>query len=112
MHRRAEGPTRPPGAARRSAAVLLTIVAATLATSACTGHSGSGAATSSATSSATLPASPKTIPQPPLGGLSKLTRGRLAPDSARVDLVVPSFSHPTKVTNPLFPISNLNAVIL
>ena len=85
---------------------------AALVTSACTGDSGRHAATSSPTSSGTVPSSPKTIPQPPLGKLSKLTRSRLAPDSKRVDLVVPSFSDPTKVTNPLFPISTLNAVIL
>jgi hypothetical protein len=112
MHRRAAGPTRPPAAARRPAAMLLTIVVAALVTSGCTGHSGSGAAPSTATSAATGPSSPRTIPQPPLGKLSKLTRRRLAPDSERVDLVVPSFSHSTKVTNPLFPISTLNAVIL
>jgi hypothetical protein len=112
MHRRAEEPTRPPGAARRPAAVVLTIVVAALVTSACTGHSGSRAATSSPISSGTVPSGPKTIPQPPLDRLSKLTRSRLAPDNARVDLVVPSFSHPTKVTNPLFPIGSLNAVIL
>jgi hypothetical protein len=112
MHRRAQGPTRSPAAARRLAAMLLIVVMAALVTSGCTGHRGSGAATSTATSSGTGPSSPKTIPQPPLGKLSKLTRRRLAPDSARVDLVVPSFSHPTQVTNPLFPISTLNAVIL
>ena len=112
MHRRADGPTRPPAAARRPATVLLTIVVVALVTGGCTGHGGSGAATSNRTSAGTAPSSPRTIPQPPLGKLSKLARSRLAPDSARVDLVVPSFSHPTKVTNPLFPISNLNAVIV
>jgi hypothetical protein len=44
--------------------------------------------------------------------LNKITRRRLAPDSQRVDLSFPSFSNPTRVTNPLFPIGNLNAVIL
>jgi hypothetical protein len=112
MHRRAVGPTRPPGAARRPAAVLLTIAVVALVASGCTGRSGSGAATSNPTSSGTVTLSPKTIPQPPLDKLSRLTRGRLAPDSARVDLLVPSFSDSTKVTNPLFPISKLNAVIL
>jgi hypothetical protein len=87
-------------------------VVAAFVTSGCTGNSGSGAATSTATSAGAAASSPRTIPQPPLGKLSKLTRSRLAPDSDRVDLVVPSFSHSTKVTNPLFPISTLNAVIL
>jgi hypothetical protein len=113
MHRRRAGePTRPRAAARRPAAVLLAAALATLVTTSCTGHGGSATATSNRASSAAGPTSPGTIPQPPLDKLSKLTRDRLAPDSARVDLVVPSFSHPTKVTNPLFPISNLNAVIL
>jgi len=35
-----------------------------------------------------------------------------APPSARVDLVPPTFSHPTEVTNPLFPISQLHSVVL
>jgi hypothetical protein len=35
-----------------------------------------------------------------------------APDSERVDLARPSFSHPTNVVNPLFPISNLRSVVL
>jgi hypothetical protein len=112
MPRRVQGPTRPPTAACRKTAMLLTIMMAALVTSGCTGHSGSHAATSSAASLGTGPSSPGTIPQPPLAKLSKLTRRRLAPDSARIDLVMPSFTHPTKVTNPLFPISTLNAVIL
>lgn len=36
----------------------------------------------------------------------------IAPASQRVDLVAPTFSNPTSVTNPLFPISRLNQVIL
>jgi hypothetical protein len=35
-----------------------------------------------------------------------------APDSSRVDLVTPSFSNPTRVVNPLFPISDLHSVVL
>jgi hypothetical protein len=35
-----------------------------------------------------------------------------APDSARVDLQRPSFTHPTKITNPLFPISTLESAVL
>jgi hypothetical protein len=112
MRRRAAGLTRPPGAARRPAAVLLAVVVATLVASGCTGHSGSGAATSTPTSAGAGPSGPGRIPQPPLGKLSRLTRRRLAPNSARVDLVMPSFSHPTKVTNPLFPIGSLDAVIV
>ncbi len=35
-----------------------------------------------------------------------------APDSERVDLVTPTFSNPTRVTNPLFPVSDLHRAIL
>ena len=52
------------------------------------------------------------IPQPNLGTLNRVTRHRLAPDSARVDLLLPPFSNSTGVTNPLFPIAALDAVIL
>jgi hypothetical protein len=92
--------------------MMLTVMMAALVTGGCTGHSSSHAASSAPTSAGTAPSSPKAIPQPPLAKLSKLTRGRLAPDSERVDLVMPSFSHPTRVTNPLFPIGSLDAVIV
>jgi hypothetical protein len=36
----------------------------------------------------------------------------LAADSERVDLETPRFSNPTKVDNPLFPISNLHSAVL
>jgi hypothetical protein len=35
-----------------------------------------------------------------------------APDSRRVDLGMPSFSDPTSIDNPLFPISRLESVVL
>jgi hypothetical protein len=35
-----------------------------------------------------------------------------APDSERVDLAKPVFSHPTDVVNPLFPIAKLRSVVL
>lgn len=35
-----------------------------------------------------------------------------APSSQRVDLYVPTFANPTQVTNPLFPISELDRVLL
>ena len=34
-----------------------------------------------------------------------------APDSARVDLVVPEFPNPTEITNPLFPMSELTQAV-
>lgn len=48
-----------------------------------------------------------TIPQPaPPEGL------KVAPDSARVDLTLPTFSNPTQVTNPLFPVSRQASVLM
>ncbi len=35
----------------------------------------------------------------------------MAPDSKRVDITAPTFSNPTEITNPLFPISDLHSVI-
>jgi hypothetical protein len=35
-----------------------------------------------------------------------------APESKRVDLRPPSFSHPTAITNPLFPIARLRSAVL
>lgn len=34
------------------------------------------------------------------------------PENQRVDLVMPSFSNPTNITNPLFPISKLHSAVL
>jgi hypothetical protein len=45
------------------------------------------------------------IPQPPIGELA------VAPDSERVDLQMPSFSDPTVITNPLFPVSAQASVL-
>jgi hypothetical protein len=57
-----------------------------------------------------LPASSReTIAQPELGEMRKLP---LAPDASRVDLALPSFSSSTKITNPLFPISDIHSSLL
>ena len=50
-------------------------------------------------------ASPETIPQPIVDGLA------VAPASERVDLTMPTFTHPTEVTNPLFPVSAQRSVL-
>ncbi len=47
-----------------------------------------------------------TIPQPAVEGI------RVAPESDRVDLLSPTFSDPTNVTNPLFPVSRQESVLL
>ena len=55
---------------------------------------------------------PARIPQPSLENLANRTLRHLAPESQRVDLVVPTFTHPTHITNPLFPISDLHSAVL
>jgi hypothetical protein len=47
-----------------------------------------------------------TIPQPRVEGLT------VAPASERVDLASPTFSDPTNITNPLFPVSKQRSVLL
>jgi hypothetical protein len=49
---------------------------------------------------------PKTIPQPIVEDI------RVAPESDRVDLLAPTFSDPTNVSNPLFPVSRQESVLL
>ena len=57
---------------------------------------------------------PDTIPQPTEAQMAaaKLDRLPVAPESQRVDIEAPTFSNPTEVTNPLFPISDLHSAIL
>jgi hypothetical protein len=47
-----------------------------------------------------------TIAQPAVPGLS------VAPEARRVDLAMPTFSRPTEVTNPLFPVSDQRSVVM
>jgi hypothetical protein len=86
-------------------------VALGLLASACTGGGGSdgtparrGSNVGSPMAGTAPPA--QTIHQPVVEGLP------LAPESHRVDLVVPTFSNPTEVTNPLFPVSMQESVLL
>ena len=72
-------------------------LAATLLIGACTG--GGGQATVSASQSS------REIPQPVVPHVA------VAPENQRVDLRVPNFSHPTEVTNPLFPVSKQASVL-
>jgi len=55
-----------------------------------------------------------TIPQPTAAQLEAAYLGKLpvAPESKRVDVVAPTFSDPTTITNPLFPISDLHSAVL
>jgi hypothetical protein len=52
------------------------------------------------------------IPQPSIKALNRRTLRRLAPESQRIDLVAPAFSDPTTITNPLFPIGELQSALL
>lgn len=89
-------------ATRRRAASLLGIGLATaLVGGGCGGDTDAGSSTT-------------TVPQPTQAQLaaSGLAKLPLAPEGERVDIVAPTFSDPTNVTNPLFPISDLHSAIL
>jgi hypothetical protein len=92
-----------PGRARRTifagAAVAL---AGALVISACGGGGDTGTSASGS----------RTIQQPSLAKLPKITQREVAPESRRVDLEMPTFSNPTAVTNPLFPVSDIHSSIL
>jgi len=90
---------------RRAAVTLLGIgLAAWLVATACGGDGGASATAGSQTQ---VSEQPQTITQPVL--IDDLP---VAPDSARVDLAMPTFSDPTSVTNPLFPVSKQESVLL
>jgi hypothetical protein len=72
-------------------ALAMALLASACTTGASPGHGNSG---------------PRTIPQPPVGNVP------VAPESERVDLAMPTFSNPTEVTNPLFPVSRQKSVLL
>jgi hypothetical protein len=74
--------------------VTAALVAATLSAAGCRHDDGS----------ATPPG--ETIAQPAVEGLP------VAPERARVDLVTPTFSDPTSIDNPLFPVSQQKSVLL
>ena len=66
----------------------------------------SGTASEASPSSTTRSAACTAIPQPDTGDLD------VAPASKRVDLCLPTFSHPAQITNPLFPVSSQESVLL
>jgi len=93
------GPRRSPLRGRRLAlltgAALAAIAAGAVGAALWAGDRGSNEARTSGT-----------IAQPAVPGV------RVAPESARVDLAVPSFTRPTAVDNPLFPVSRQRSVLL
>lgn len=106
MDRQPEDRTQRNRPRRRPAATLLGLaVAAALVTSACTSGGGSDAASGEGAAGTTAPAG-ETIPQPVVADFS------VAPENERVDLAMPTFSDPTSITNPLFPVSSQESVLL
>ncbi len=104
MDRQPQDRTPRSGPGRRAAATLLGLaVAAVPLTSACTAGGGSDA--TSPQGRTTTPVA-ETIAQPVVADFP------VAPESERVDLAVPTFSDPTNITNPLFPISSQESVLL
>jgi hypothetical protein len=98
-------------------------LAATLVVAACSGDPGSGAESPGGSSSPeptppgveATPSVAESTPQPVVDTIPQpvvLGDVPVAPDGERVDLVMPTFSDPTKVTNPLFPISQQESVLL
>jgi hypothetical protein len=83
-------------------AVLVLGLATALVTAGCTNDAGSGSVTGSGSGEAS-----RTISQPPVP-----SRIPVAPESERVDLTMPTFSDPTNVTNPLFPVSLQESVLM
>jgi hypothetical protein len=102
-----ENPARPSGRTRGRGATLLGIgLAAALLTSACGGSGAQSSSSSQPATHATMPAGPSCIR--PDSGKGCLP---VAPNAKRVDLIVPTFSNPTSITNPLHPSSKIAQVI-
>lgn len=95
---------RPRGPVRHD---LLALVVVASLIGACTASP--EAMPSTATPSGTSPSAnaPATIPQPSVPGDLPL-----APEGERVDTAMPTFSDPTTITNPLFPVSQQESVLL
>jgi hypothetical protein len=92
---------------------LLLIVAIAVVAAACTNDSNaaspSGASATGTSTSATTTgaATVTTIPQPFVP-----PHIPVAPENDRVDLAMPTFSDPTNITNPLFPVSLQDSVLM
>ena len=86
------------------AGLLLTVSACSGDNSPVATKSRSGATSAPSSTSSAAPGSEITQPRLPQGV-------KVAPNSSRVDTRVPVFSHPTEVTNPLFPVSRQASVV-
>jgi hypothetical protein len=96
-------PKRRPARTAHVLALAAALLAATFAASGCSDEGG-GSASASGGGQETI--AQETIPQPVVAHLA------VAPESQRVDLAVPTFSDPTNVSNPLFPVSKQASVLL
>jgi len=81
-------------------------VAAALVSAGCTGQ-GTPGPTAEAPATASVGGGPTTIPQPAVPGNLPLV-----PESERVDVAMPTFSDAMDITNPLFPASRQESVLL
>jgi hypothetical protein len=94
--------TRPSRRIAQVFAVGLALLAATFGAAGCRDDGGSAAASGGGADTTTQ----TTIDQPVVEDV------RVAPESTRVDLAAPTFSDPTDVSNPLFPVSQQASVLL
>jgi hypothetical protein len=91
---------------RKLLGALVSAVLAALALGACNSDGGSGEASSGSPASSSESSTVAAIP------CGTYTGRGCAPQTRRVDLARPSFSNPTSITNPLFPISRLHSAVL
>ena len=94
---RAGADSRRGGWIDRRALLVLGLTTALVAAG-CTDEAGSVSASGEVSKTISQPAVPSRIP--------------VAPESERVDLTMPTFSDPTNVTNPLFPVSLQESVLM
>ena len=89
------------------------LVAVVLGGAACTsaGSAGGSGALASGSPAAAAAAAGTTV-EWPVTRCGTYSGEGCAPTSQRVDVERPTFSNPTEITNPLFPISALNSVVL
>jgi hypothetical protein len=93
---------------RGTRSIVLGVAVVSIAGAACT----SSAAGSDGSPPPSVTASASTEPAPPIPQPEVPGNLPLAPESQRVDTTMPTFSDPTNVTNPLFPVSLQESVLL
>ncbi|MEP6665823.1 MAG: hypothetical protein ABJA81_05190 [Nocardioidaceae bacterium] len=107
-------PTTSLSAARRRRALVALVSLAAL-TSACTSIGDSGAPARAADSSTKTPSTSSSSATSAPGSMIEqpvVTDIPVAADAKRVDLARPTFSDPTNVSNPLFPVSQQESILM